>query len=126
LSEGRAALAYYLAAGGLGLLFEWLVMGLSPWSNPNLLQIPFQLGMFSFWAAVAFAPRLLLDHRAGVSRLRKWCQRFLALGFLAIYAIAFAASPPARFPLTIAAVISTFILLNAFHFCYIRALIRKC
>jgi hypothetical protein len=53
-------------------------MRLSPWKNPNLLQIPFQIGMFSFWGTVAFAPRILLTffllngfHTAYVLALRQ-------------------------------------------------------
>jgi hypothetical protein len=87
LSEAGATLIYYWAAGAIGLLLEWFLMGLSPWKDPNapfLAMLLFQLGMFSFWGGVAFAPRLLLDTRETVSRVRKSYLRFLIFGMAAI------------------------------------------
>lgn len=120
--EAQGALAHYLVAGGLGLSFEWFVQGLSPWRDPNLLQIPFQLGMFSFWGAVGFGPRLCLDRRESVSRLRKGFVRSLVLGFAIIYFLAFAIPPAIRFGPVIAAVVVTFALLNVLYARYIRTL----
>jgi hypothetical protein len=45
LRESRAVVVFYLAAGGIGLAFEWTLMGLGPWTNPSFGQIPLQLGM---------------------------------------------------------------------------------
>jgi hypothetical protein len=86
--ESRAVLAYYVISGVIGLMIEWLVLGLSPWGNSAadpLLTLIFQIGIFSFWGSVAFAPRLLLDRRDSVARLRKWYKLFLAFGFASIY-----------------------------------------
>ena len=94
-AEPRALLIYYLVAGGLGLVFEWFVMGLALWSNPNAPFLPmliFQLGMFSFWASVALAPRLLLDRREVVSRVRKWFARSFIFCMAVIYLLTFTAS----------------------------------
>jgi hypothetical protein len=60
----RLAPHHLLASGGLGVLLVWTLMGLSPWSDPaaNLLHmLGLQLGVFSFWAFVATAPRVFLD-----------------------------------------------------------------
>ena len=122
LEEWQATLAYYAAAGGIGLLFEWFVIGLTPWSNPNLLQIPFQFGMFSFWGTVAFAPRLLLDRRDAVARVRKSYRRALLLAVVVTYYLTFAASHETQFLTGIVSVIVSFILLNYFCFAYIRIL----
>ncbi|MEK7674260.1 MAG: hypothetical protein AAB676_00315 [Verrucomicrobiota bacterium] len=127
LSEPGAILIYYLAAGSLGLLFEWFMMGLAPWSNPQaplLAMVVFQLGMFSFWGGVALAPRLLLDARAVVSRVRNSCRLFLIFGMAIIYLVAFAAPQEARFLATIASVLITFLALNFFYFQYVQA-VRK-
>ena len=122
LGESGAAVVGYVVAGTIGLLFEWFVTGLSPWRDPNVLQIPFQVGMFSFWGTVAFAPRLLLDRRDRLSRIRKAYIRFLVLSFTLIYGLAFTASRGARSGFVLAAVLLTFILLNGFHAVYLRAL----
>ncbi len=50
--------------GLFGLMLEWFAIGLSPWSDPNanpVVMTVFQLGMFSFWATVGFAPRLFVS-----------------------------------------------------------------
>src|SRR6187431_1425256 len=60
-SEAARQFAHFLVFGGAGLMIEWFLIGLSPWSNPDanpLLMLGFQLGMFSFWSTVSFAPRL--------------------------------------------------------------------
>lgn len=125
LTEAGAVLIYYWAAGGLGLLLEWFLMGLSPWSQPNsswLALLLFQLGMFSFWVGVAFAPRLLLDKREAVARVRKLYLRFLTAGMALIYAVTFAAPKAAQFVASIVSVLSVFLALNFFYLSYIRVL----
>ncbi len=49
--EFKAVLAYYVISGVIGLTIEWLIIGLSPWSNPAanpLLILILQVGIFSF------------------------------------------------------------------------------
>ena len=123
-TEWKAALGYYAVAGGIGLFFEWFVMELNPWSDPNLLQIPFQLGMFSFWGTVAFAPRLLLDEGESSAGLRRNYRYALFLGLAAIYFLTFAVSKDTQFLVAVASVLFLFIFLNGFYFAYIRML--KC
>jgi hypothetical protein len=57
-------LVHFFVYGLLGLMLEWFVIGLSPWSDPDahpVVMAVFQLGMFSFWAAVALVPRLFVS-----------------------------------------------------------------
>jgi hypothetical protein len=125
LIEPKAVLAYYLTAGFIGLMIEWFLIGLSPWSNPAadpLLMVIFQLGIFSFWGGVAFAPKLILDMRDSVARLRRWYKRYLVFGFVCIYLVTFSASRDAKFVAGIGSVLVTFLLLNFFYFKYIRTL----
>lgn len=122
LPEPKAVFWYYILAGSIGLGVEWFLIGLTPWSAPHILQIPFQLGMFSFWGTVAFAPLLLLDTRKNVSIIRKWYKCFLIFGLTTIYLITFTAKKEDQFPLSITATLSVFILLNFFYFKYIRRL----
>jgi hypothetical protein len=54
-------LVHFWVYGLLGLMLEWFVIGLSPWSDPDANPVAmtvFQVVMFSFWAAVGFVPRL--------------------------------------------------------------------
>jgi hypothetical protein len=123
MAEPHAVLAHYLAAGGIGLAIEWFVIGLSPWSNPAadpLLMSIFQLGIFSFWGSVGFAPELLLDHRERFARVRIWFRRSLVAGFAMIYLITLSAPREAQFGTGIASVLLVFILLNGFYFRYMR------
>lgn len=97
---GGQALAHLLAFGWLGLMLEWFLMGLSPWSNPEanpLLMLGFQAGMLAFWATVATAPRVFLDGRPASRLARRRIVRF-GLPYLAmLYGIAFVVPGRVRF-----------------------------
>ena len=107
-------------------MVEWFLIGLSPWSmvgqGPLPLIFIFQFGMFSFWASVGFAPRLILDGREEVVHIRKWFKRFLMLGFLIIYFLTFAVTKQNQFLVSILAVLATFTLCNIFYQKYFRIL----
>lgn len=125
LSTANAAIAYYLTAGGIGLAVEWFLIGLSPWNNPSgqyLAMSVLQIGMFSFWCGVAFAPRLLLDERESVSKIRIRFTRFLISGIAVIYLVTWAAPKSLRFPAGIGSVILAFTAMNGFYFQYFRTL----
>jgi len=127
LSEHRAVLSYHLIAGGIGLAVEWFLIGLSPWSKPDgqpLAMLVLQVGMFSFWSAVAFVPRILLDNRDFVSPVRGRILLLLMLGMALIYGITFLVPQEAQFPASIASVLVTFISLNFFYLQYFRVLKR--
>lgn len=84
------ALIQLLASGGVGLLLEWTLMGLSPWSNPAanpLVMLVFQLGMFAFWATVATAPRAFLDHSKPGRDARRRILRFYVPYFALVYVV---------------------------------------
>lgn len=50
---------YYFILGFMGLIvFEWILVGNSPWGNPNANQI----AMFSYWALLGFIPRILSEN----------------------------------------------------------------
>jgi hypothetical protein len=77
-SELSADVAVYAAAGLLGLAIEWFVIGNSPWANPDANN----LGMFAFWATVLAMPRLILDARPTLRRVRR-----AAAGAFAAYSV---------------------------------------
>lgn len=125
LGEDRAVLAYYVIAGGIGLMIEWFVIGLSRWSSPGtdpLLTAVFQVGMFSFWGSVAFAPRLLLDQRSSVAAVRKLYKRFLIVDYAFIYFITLLSSGGVQFAVGVISVLAMFTSLNFFYFRYFRIL----
>ena len=118
-------LFYYMISGGIGLFVEWFLIGLSPWSsssgtNPVLLAV-FQLGLFSFWGSVAFAPRILIDKRTAVVSLVRWFKRSLAAGFVIIYLATFAANRQPQFAIGIISILTIFLALNVFYIRYIRS-----
>ena len=126
--EFKAVLAYYVISGVIGLTIEWLIIGLSPWSNPAanpLLILILQVGIFSFWSSVALAPKLLLDRRASIVRVRRWFKLFLTFGFVSIYVLTLLASRETRFIVGIGSVLATFIPLNFFYFTYVRTLPKQ-
>src|SRR5262249_43209618 len=89
-SSRARGLIHLLASGGLGLLLEWTLMGLSPWSNPAanpMLMLGFQLGMFAFWATVATAPRAFLDPSGPGRDARRRILRFYVPYFAMVYVV---------------------------------------
>jgi len=124
-----AAVLYYLAAGTMGLAVEWFLIGLSPWSDrtsPLALVAVFHAGMFSFWGTVAIAPRILLDLRPQVAKLRRcFLRAFTALGVMT-YMLTFAArivtvEKDLLFLAGIGSVITTFLTMNVFYVQYFRS-----
>jgi hypothetical protein len=128
LSGGKPAreLAHYFAYGFVGLMIEWFVIGLSPWSNPEanpFLMLLFQLGMFSFWASVAFLPRLFMnpqDLSRNISRsILKFYVPFFALVYL--LGLSIPPQPPEkRFLTIIALIVLGYLSLNLFYASYFR------
>lgn len=123
--KSRLELFYYMITGGIGLFVEWFLIGLSPWStssgtNPVLTTL-FQLGLFSFWGSVAFAPRMLVDKRTAVVGLTRWFKRFLVVGFVIIYLATFAANRQSQFATAIISILTIFLALNIFYIRYIRS-----
>ena len=81
---------YFVTCGLAGLMIEWFLIGLTPWSNPDapvVLMALFQVGMFSFWATVAYAPRLLLARDEPGRWARKAVIRF-SVGYFALVYVA--------------------------------------
>lgn len=96
--------AHFLIYASVGLLIEWFAIGLSPWSNPDanlLLMALFQLGMFSFWGTVAFAPRLFIRGDALSVRTRRTILRFYLPYFFVVYLTALTVPEQLRFGATI-------------------------
>ncbi|MFH1391563.1 MAG: hypothetical protein ABIH20_04595 [Candidatus Diapherotrites archaeon] len=75
LSGRKADVLFYFLFGFFGLAFEWFVIGNSPWGNPDANQI----GMFSFWVAIAFMPRIFISAKKGIVILKKSITKYFAV-----------------------------------------------
>ena len=112
---------YYLTLGLLGVMIEWFLIGLPPWSDPDaepLLMLVFQLGMFSFWASVAYLPRLFTQPPGRGGPLNAKILWFYVPYFLIVYFVAFTISPQLRFNALIALIIFGYMFLNLFYLRY--------
>jgi hypothetical protein len=89
-------------------------------SSPTALVAAFHAGMFSFWGTVALAPRIVLDRRLQVAKLRhRFLTTFTVLGVVA-YLLTFlakiaAAEKGVQFLATIGPVVVTFLAMNMFY-----------
>ena len=114
-------LAHFLFYGFVGLMFEWFLIGLSPWRDPEgnpLLMLVFQLGMFSFWATVAFTPRLFLVPHELNQRIRKSILRFYVPCFVLVYVVGLSVPANLKFKTIIPLVIFGYLALNIFYLKY--------
>lgn len=114
-------LIYLFGLGFLGLMIEWFLIGLSPWSDPTAnpaVMFLFQLGMFSFWASVAFLPRLFVSDGVLQRQIRKPILGFYLPYFLMVYVISFATPHPFKFPAMIILIILGYLFLTLFYLRY--------
>jgi hypothetical protein len=112
---------HFFLYGLLGLVIEWFLIGLTPWSDPNAhpaVMLLFQLGMFSFWATVAFAPRLFLTPGDASRRARRAILTFYLPYFLAVYIVALSIPERWRFVVVIALIVFGYLTLNGFYLAY--------
>jgi hypothetical protein len=101
-------LVHLLIYGSLGLLFEWSIMGLSPWSNPAanpLFMLAFQVGMFAFWTTVSTVPRVFLDRQTPGRFARRRILRFFVLYFTVVYGVGLTVPEHLRFAVVISLII---------------------
>jgi hypothetical protein len=120
-------LIHLLACGGLGLLLEWTLMGLSPWSDPAanpLLMFSFQVGMFAFWATVATAPRVFLDHRGPGRHARQQIVRFFVPYFVLVYGVGLSVPERLRFAIIIPLIVVGYSVVAALLFKWVVDLSR--
>lgn len=114
-------LAHYFVFGLAGLMIEWFLIGLSPWSDPAanpVVMTVFQLGMFSFWATVAFAPRLFLNPDELSRKTCKSILKFYLPYFMIVYLVSILAPETLKFIAIISLVILGYLIVNAFFLKY--------
>jgi hypothetical protein len=124
--EPARELAHYFAYGFVGLMIEWFLIGLSPWSNPEadpFLMLLFQLGMFSFWASVAFLPRLFTSLQELNRKFARLILKFYVPYFVLVYVVGLSIPPQPpekRFLTIIALIVLGYLSLNLYYASYFR------
>lgn len=121
-TEAGRELVHFCGYGCVGLMFEWFLIGHSPWSNPDanpFLMLGFQLGMFSFWSTVAFAPRLFLAQSPLARTFRKCIVRWFVPYFTLVYAIGLSVATELRFVTIIVLVIAGYSVVSGLCVTYI-------
>lgn len=123
-----ADVIYFFTYGMTGLMIEWFLIGLSPWSNPEAhpgAMFIFQVGMFSFWATISLVPRIFIDERKRFSNLKKTILKYYISYFGIVYIIAFLLPPELRFVILIPLIIVGYCLMNVFYVMYFRKSFSK-
>lgn len=116
-----ADVIHFLTYGIAGLMIEWFLIGLSPWSNPEAhpgTMLIFQVGMFSFWATLSFVPRIFIDERKRFNTIKNRMLKFYVSYFIIVYIIAFFIPVYARFVILILLIIVGYSLMNVFYLQY--------
>jgi hypothetical protein len=114
-------LVHFILYGLLGLMLEWFVIGLSPWSDPNanpLVMAVFQLGMFSFWATVGFAPRLFVSLQPLGRRTARAILWFYVPFFALVCPLGVLAPAPVKFFAIIVPVVLAYLVVDLFFLRY--------
>jgi hypothetical protein len=121
-------LAHFFVYGMAGLMIEWFLIGLSPWSNPSANpfgMLLFQIGMFSFWATVAFMPRLASNPDELSRRFTRGIFRFYLPYFALVYVVAFSLPRAKRFAPVVIMIIVGYVALNCWYARYFRARLEE-
>lgn len=116
-------LFHFFAYGLAGLMIEWFLIGLSPWSDPAanpLVMFVFQLGMFSFWATVGFVPHLFTEAGEPGRRAGRAILKFYVPYFVVAYLIAFLVPREMKFITIIGLIVLGYLILNLFYLKYFR------
>ena len=111
-----ADIFYYIVAATFGLfIMEWLIIGNSPWGNPEANQI----GMLSFWVAVFFVPRIFISQSPEVEGIKKRITRYIMAYSLITFPLGFVLPETPRLIIIIWAEIIGYSLMHIFYWHYI-------
>jgi len=114
-TENAREVAHFATYGMAGMMIEWFLIGLAPWKNSHghpILMLLFQLGMFSFWSTVGFAPRLYLNSSEAARHTRRKLARFFRIWFAFVYPLVLILPQEKRFGPTIVLIILGYLTVN--------------
>ena len=113
---------HLIVFGIIGLLLEWFVFNKAPWNGGAVpVIILTQIGMFSHWSTVTFAPRLLLDEEYS-SNEKKSFIIFYIIALTIVFVLGFSSSTDARWTIMILGNLVVYVILLRW---YIRYSIKK-
>lgn len=116
-NKKTADIIYYLISGFFGLIvMEWLIIGNSPWGNPQASQ----LGMLSFWVAVFFMPRIFIDPNPQIIKLKKQIATYIIIYSLITLPLGLISSATAKLILVVYAEIIGYTILHLFYYRYFK------
>ena len=88
-------------------------------------MLAFQVGMFAFWATVATAPRVFLDHRGPGRQARRWIVRFFVPYFVLVYGVGLSVPESLRFPIIIPLIVVGYTIVAGLLFKWVVDLSRN-
>jgi hypothetical protein len=108
---------YFLFWSCFGLfIMEWLIIGNSPWSNPDANQ----LGMFSFWTAVFMMPKIFIDQTPGNQKLKTSITRYFIAYTLITTLLGFILPQSLRLFILVWLEIIGYTVMHLFYFSYLK------
>lgn len=112
-----ADIIYFFSGGAFGLfIMEWEIIGNSPTGNPDASQI----GMFSFWVAVLFMPRIFTNPDPIYNKLKHKIKVFFGSYAIITIILGFMLPNPIKSAVVIWGAIIGYIYMNTFYFRYIK------
>lgn len=112
-----ADVIYFLGGGAFGLfVMEWAIIGNSPAANPDASQI----GMWSFWVAVMFMPRIFINTEPKFNKLRHKIKVYFTSYAILTTLLGIALPFPIKFAVIIWGGIVGYTYMNIYYFRYIR------
>lgn len=82
LPRRAAFLSVAILATVAGLMIEWVMIGNSPWGNPDASQV----GMAAYWACMVIVPSILIDTDEHTRPLRRTIILYGGIYFLTVLA----------------------------------------
>lgn len=113
---------HFVIFGIVGLICEWLIFGMTPWSGGSpIVVLLIQTGMFSHWATVTFAPRLLLDEEHVDRKFKRGFLIFYCIGMGLVYVIGLCTPEKARWTIMILGNVVVYTILITWYVKYIKS-----
>lgn len=116
---------HFMIFGIIGLMFEWFIFGMTPWSGKNpIITLLIQIGMFSHWATVTFAPRLLIDKEHVDRKFKRSFLTFYCIGMGLVYVIGLLTPESERWTIMILGNVVVYTILLVWYIKYIKSYTR--
>ncbi|MCR4368357.1 MAG: hypothetical protein NUV67_00450 [archaeon] len=112
----KGDIIYYIVFGIVGLGFEWFMNNNSPWANPQANQ----LGMFVYWVALTFIPRIFLNEKAELAPVKAGIKKYLIVYGIVNILVGVLLPQPFNFFFIVYIMMFAYIGLNYFYWKYLK------